>query len=132
MSNKEQFFEQIKVKVFGTTDIKYTLENMLLILTGFYKAKPINIEQLKDYSLGYPDSFSTIEEYSEGLITSKDDYMIVLIDASTENQFLDDRYRKYDLIIISSTNNKIIKIFRRIESEDRSLEYVIDQFDKQV
>lgn len=90
MNYLEKEFERIKLKVFGSSNIEYVIENFILILTTYYKAELINIEQLKEYSLGYPDSFSSIEEYSEDFIHSQDNYLVFIMNASSENAFLAD------------------------------------------
>lgn len=128
MNYLEKEFGRIKLKVFGRNNIEYVIENFLLILTTYYKTKLINIEQLKEYSLGYPESFSSIEEYSEGVIHSQDDYLVFIMNASSENAFLEDKDRIYNLLIISVSDNKIKKCYQMLYENDKILQYVIEQF----
>lgn len=127
MNYLDKGFERIKLKLFGRSNIEYVIENFLLILTTYYKAELINIEQLKEYSLEYPDSFSSIEEYSEDFIHSQDNYLIFIMSASSENAFLANE--KYNLLIISVSNNKIKKCYQKFYENDKILQYVIEQFE---
>lgn len=99
-----------------------------MILTTYYKAELINIEQLKEYSLGYPDSFSSVEEYSEDFIHSQDNYLVFIMNASSENAFLADEDKIYNLLIISVSNNKIKKYYQMFYENDKILQYVIERF----
>lgn len=128
MNCLEKEFGRIKLEVFGRNNIEYVIENFLLILTTYYKAKLINIEQLKEFSLGYPDTFSSIEEYSEGVIHSQDDYLVIIMNASSENAFLEDKDKIYNLLIISVSDNKIKKCYQMFYENDKILQYVIEQF----
>lgn len=128
MNYLEKEFGRIILEVFGRNNIEYVIENFLLILTTYYKAKLINIEQLKEYSLGYPESFSSIEEYSEGVIHSQDNYLVFIMNASSENAFLEDKDRIYNLLIISVSDNKIKKCYQMFYENDKILQYVIEQF----
>lgn len=128
MNYLEKEFEQIKLEVFGRSNIEYVIENFILILTTYYKAELINIEQLKEYSLGYPDSFSSVEEYSEDFIHSQDNYFVFIMNASSENAFLEDEDKKYNLLIISVSDNKIKKCYQMFYENDKILQYVIEQF----
>lgn len=104
------------------------LENFLLIITKYFKAKQISLEQLKEIPLGYPDSFSIIEEYSENFIHAQDNYRIFIMDASSENAYLEDEEKKYNLLIISVNDNKIKKYYQMFYGNDKILQYVIEQF----
>lgn len=128
MNYLEKEFGRIILEVFGRNNIEYVIENFLLILTTYYKAKLINIEQLEEYSLGYPESFSSIEEYSEGVIHSQDNYLVFIMNASSENAFLEDKDRIYNLLIISVSDNKFKKCYQMFYENDKILQYVIEQF----
>lgn len=78
--------------------------------------------------MGCPDSFSSIEEYSEDFIHSQDNYLIFIMNASSENAFLADEDKKYNLLIISVSNNKIKKCYKMFYENDKILQYVIEQF----
>lgn len=128
MNYLENEFERIKLEIFGKSDIEYVLENFLLIITKYFKAKQISLDQLKEIHLGYPDSFSSIEEYSENFIHAQDNYRILIMDASSENAFLKDEEKKYNLLIISVNDNKIKKHYQIFYENDKILQYVIEQF----
>lgn len=128
MNYLENEFERIKLEIFGKSDIEYVLENFLLIITKYFKAKQISLDQLKEIPLGYPDSFSSIEEYSEYFIHAQDNYRILIMDASSENAFLKDEEKKYNLLIINVNDNKIKKHYQIFYENDKILQYVIEQF----
>lgn len=128
MNYLENEFERIKLEIFGKSNIEYVLENFLLIITKYFKAKQIILDQLKEIPLGYPDSFSSIEEYSENFIHAQDNYRILIMDASSENAFLKDEEKKYNLLIISVNDNKIKKHYQIFYENDKILQYVLEQF----
>lgn len=50
------------------------------------------------------------------------------MNASSENAFLEDKDKIYNLLIISVCDNKIKKCYQMFYENDKILQYVIEQF----
>ena len=131
MNYLETEFNTVKQSVFHKTDIELSTDNFITIMVKYFKAKIITVNELKNLPLDYPESFSSIEEFSENFITSSDEYLIFLTDMRSDNDFLEENERRYNLLIIKSTNNKIKNYYCNYHEGRETVQYIIEKFIKQ-
>lgn len=104
------------------------VQELFKIIKNDYKAKEISLSKVSKYFLEYGDK-PTISEISEGYISANEDFKIFIKDANTENSFLPDELRKYDMYIISYKNGKLLSVFYREEfGENKELVNLIESF----
>lgn len=92
----------------------YDVQKLFEILEKNYKLKEVALQELYKYFSEYSKD-SSLKEITEGYIQNDEDSKIYIKDASSENGFLPDEQKKYDLYILSYKNKKLISSFYREE-----------------
>lgn len=112
--------------------MEYTLKNLLLLMKLKFKVKQIELEEIKNYIREYKEYahyFYNVEDYTEGMIMSDENYMVFINDTLTYNSWNDEDERLYNLIIISIQGEKVIKSFSNVhEGIGDFWQYTVERF----
>ena len=97
-----------------TINKDFDVNNLFEVIEKRYKLKQVSLQDLYKYFSEYKKD-SSLSEITEGYLQSGEHVKIYVRDASTENAFLPDELRKYDLYILCYTGKNLISTFYREE-----------------
>lgn len=127
----EEEFKKITKEIFPS-GMEYTLSNLLLLMKLKFKATQIELDEIKNYIKEYREHahyFYNVEDYTEGMILPDENYMVFINDALVYNSWHKEDERLYNLIIISTQGEKVIKSFSNVnEGIGDFLQYTVEQF----
>lgn len=106
-------FDEEESSLFDVSDCK-SVENLFKVIEEKYKLKQVSLHELYKYFSEYKKD-SSLSEITEGYLHPGEHVKIYVRDASTENAFLPDDLRKYDLYVLCYAGKNLISTFYREE-----------------
>lgn len=114
-----------------TINKDFDVNNLFEVIEKKYKLKQVPLQELYKYFSEYKKD-SSLSEITEGYLQLGERVRVYIRDASTENAFLPDELKKYDLYILCYADKKLISTFYREEfREDEELINLIESFKRE-